>query len=156
MTELYVFWRKSVISPDLFAEYITPYLKDILDTYRGMGFYTIKHTDGNIMPILDQMVECGPDALHSIDPQGGVSLKKVKELAGDKVALCGNVNCGFLQTGTLEECEADIRRSLREGMPGYGYIFCTSNCAYTGLSLERYELMHRIWREEGIYPEEAK
>ncbi|MDY3998547.1 MAG: hypothetical protein SOY73_05530 [Blautia sp.] len=67
-------------------------------------------------------------------------------------ALCGNVNCGLLQTGTLEECEADIRRSLREGMPGYGYIFCTSNCAYTGLSLERYELMHRIWREEGIYP----
>ncbi|MCI6005679.1 MAG: hypothetical protein MRZ60_08640 [Blautia sp.] len=148
----YCFNTNPFFSPDLFAEYITPYLKDILDTYRSMGFYTIKHTDGNIMPILDQMVECGPDALHSIDPQGGVSLKKVKELVGDKVALCGNVNCGLLQTGTLEECEADIRRSLREGMPGYGYIFCTSNCAYTGLSLERYELMHRIWREEGIYP----
>lgn len=148
----YCFNTNPFFSPDLFAEYITPYLKDILDTYRSMGFYTIKHTDGNIMAILDQMVECGPDALHSIDPQGGVSLKKVKELVGDKVALCGNVNCGLLQTGTLEECEADIRRSLREGMPGYGYIFCTSNCAYTGLSLERYELMHRIWREEGIYP----
>ena len=148
----YCFNTNPFFSPDLFAEYITPYLKDILDTYRSMGFYTIKHTDGNIMPLLDQMVECGPDALHSIDPQGGVSLKKVKELVGDKVALCGNVNCGLLQTGTLEECEADIRRSLREGMPGYGYIFCTSNCAYTGLSLERYELMHRIWREEGIYP----
>lgn len=48
------------------------------------------------MPILDQMVECGPDALHSLDPQGGVSLKKVKEMVGDKVALCGNVNCGLL------------------------------------------------------------
>lgn len=152
----YCFNINPFFSPDLFAEYISPYLKDILDTYRSMGFYTIKHTDGNIMPILDQMVECGPDALHSLDPQGGVSLKKVKEMVGDKVALCGNVNCGLLQTGTQEECEADIRRSLREGMPGYGYIFCTSNCAYTGLSLERYELMHRIWREEGIYPATEK
>lgn len=147
----YCFNTNPFFSPDLFAEYISPYLKEILDEYRSMGFYTIKHTDGNIMPILDQMVECGPDALHSLDPQGGVSLKKVKEMVGDKVALCGNVNCGLLQTGTQEECEADIRRSLQEGMPGYGYIFCTSNCAYTGLSLERYELMHRIWREEGIY-----
>jgi len=34
---------------------------------------------------------------------------------------------------------------------GAGYIFCTSNCAYTGLPLERYELMNKIWREEGIY-----
>lgn len=149
----YCFNVNPFFSPDLFAEYITPYLKKILDEYRSMGFYTIKHTDGNIMPILDQMVECGPDALHSIDPQGGVSLKEVKALVGDKVALCGNVNCGLLQTGSQEECEADIRRSLREGMPGYGYIFCTSNCAYTGLSLERYELMHKIWREEGIYTE---
>lgn len=61
------------------SEYITPYLKDILDTYRRMGYYTIKHTDGNIMPILDQMVECGPDALHSLDPQGGAVLSEVKK-----------------------------------------------------------------------------
>ncbi len=44
-----------------------------------MGYYTIKHTDGNIMPILDQMVECGPDALHSLDPQGGAVLSEVKK-----------------------------------------------------------------------------
>lgn len=149
----YCFNTNPFFSPDLFAEYITPYLKEILDAYKSMGFYTIKHTDGNIMPILDQMVECGPHALHSLDPQGGVSLKQVKEMVGDKVALCGNVNCGLLQTGTIEECEADVRRSLREGMPGYGYIFCTSNCVYTGLSLERYERMNKIWWEEGIYPE---
>lgn len=152
----YCFNTNPFFSPDLFDEFIAPYLQEILDAYRSMGFYTIKHTDGNIMPILDQMVECGPDALHSLDPQGGVDLKEVKARVGDKVALCGNVNCGLLQTGSLEECEADIRRSLREGMPGYGYIFCTSNCAYTGLDLERYELMHRIWREEGIYPETGK
>jgi uroporphyrinogen decarboxylase len=35
---------------------------------------------------------------------------------------------------------------------GAGYVFCTSNCAYTGLPLERYERMIRIWREEGAYP----
>lgn len=97
------------------------------------------------------MVQCGPDALHSLDPQGGVDLGEVKRLYGDKVALCGNVNCGLLQTGSDAEVDADVRRALRQGMDGWGYVFCTSNCAYTGLSLERYERINRIWWEEGIY-----
>lgn len=103
------------------------------------------------MPILEQIVECGPDAIHSLDPQGGVSIPEVRRITKGRVALCGNVNCGLLQTGTEEECIADVRRSLKEGMEAPGYIFCTSNCVYTGMPLERYELMNRIWREEGIY-----
>lgn len=56
-----------------------------------------------------------------------------------------------MQTGTEQELIDDVRRSLRDGMPGYGYIFSTSNCAYTGLPLDRYELMYKIWQQEGIY-----
>ncbi len=151
LCEDYCFNANPFFSPSQFSEFVAPYLKTALDEFRNMGFYTIKHTDGNIMPILDQLVECGPDALHSLDPQGGVDLAEVKRLYGDKIALCGNVNCGLLQTGTDEEVIADVRRSLRDGMNGWGYIFCTSNCAYPGLAIERYELMNRIWWEEGIY-----
>ena len=147
----YCFNTNPFFSPEMFDEFITPYLKARIDGAHEKGYYVIKHTDGNIMPILDQMVNCGPEALHSLDPQGGVDLKEVKRLVGDRVALCGNVSCALLQTGTEEECVADIRRSLRDGMEGWGYIFCTSNCAYTGLPLERYELMIDIWRKEGIY-----
>lgn len=147
----YCFNVNPFFSPAQFDAFIAPYLQGVIKAYHDMGFYSIKHTDGNIMPILDQIVQCGPDALHSLDPQGGVNLAEVKRRVGDRVALCGNVNCGLLQTGTEEEVIADTRRSLKEGMDGWGYIFCTSNCAYTGLPLERYELMNRIWWEEGIY-----
>ena len=147
----YCFNANPFYSREMFAEFVQPYLKDILSYYRENGFYTIKHTDGNVMPILDMIVDCRPDAVHSLDPQAGVDLKEVKKLYGDKVCLIGNVNCGLMQTGTEEELIEDVRRSLREGMPGYGYIFSTSNCVYTGLGLDRYELMHKIWREEGIY-----
>jgi uroporphyrinogen decarboxylase len=36
-------------------------------------------------------------------------------------------------------------------MPGYGYIFSTSNCVYTGMALERYEYVWDIWKSEGVY-----
>lgn len=136
---------------DLFAQFIQPYLREIISYYHAQGYYAIKHTDGNVMPILDMIVDCAPDAVHSLDPQGGVSLAEVKRLYGDRVCLIGNVNCGLMQTGTEEELIADTRRALREGMPGYGYIFSTSNCAYTGLGLDRYELMHSVWMSEGVY-----
>jgi len=143
------------LSPSMFAEFVTPYLAMLIEGYRSLGFYTIKHTDGNIMPILDQLVDCEPDALHSLDPQGGVDLAEVKRLVGDKVCLIGNVNCGLLQTGTQEEAIESARYALRHGMPGGGYIFSTSNCVYTGMPLERYELIVDIWRKEGWYDTEA-
>ena len=147
----YCFNNSPFLSPAMFDEFVTPYLKQLIAGYREMGYYVIKHTDGNIMPILDALVDCNPPALHSIDPQGGVDLAEVKRLVGDKVALIGNVNCALLQTGTEEEVVADVRRALRDGMPGGGYIFGTSNCIYTGLALERYELMLDVWRKEGVY-----
>ena len=138
-------------SPGQFAEFVTPYLARTIAGYRQLGFYAIKHTDGNILPILDQLVDTNPHALHSIDPQAGVNLADVKRRYGSRVCLIGNVNCGLLQTGTPEQVDADVRRALRDGMPGGGYIFSTSNCVYTGMPLARYERMLEIWRNEGVY-----
>jgi uroporphyrinogen decarboxylase len=49
----YCFNTGPVLSPSMFAEFITPYLARLTRMYRDLGFYVIKHTDGNIMPILD-------------------------------------------------------------------------------------------------------
>ena len=139
------------LSPGQFAEFVTPYLARVIVGYRQMGFYVIKHTDGNILPILDQLVETNPHALHSIDPQAGVDLADVKRRYGSRVCLIGNVNCGLLQTGTEAQVAFDVRRALRDGMPGGGFIFSTSNCVYTGTPLARYEQMLEIWRQDGNY-----
>ncbi|MEI6071766.1 MAG: uroporphyrinogen decarboxylase family protein [Verrucomicrobiae bacterium] len=148
----YCFNRAPFFSRNMFAEFVAPYLEQLIRAYRGMGFYTIKHTDGAVMPILDMIVECAPHAIHSLDPQGGVDLAEVKRLYGNRVALCGNVNCSLLDTGTRDQIEADARRALRQGMPGGGFIFCTSNTAYTGMPLKNYEAMIELWRNEGNYP----
>lgn len=139
-------------TPDMFEEFIVPYLAEIIKEQRAMNFHSIKHSDGNIMPILKQIADCKPDAIHSLDPQGGVSIPEVRKIIGEDICLIGNVNCALLQTGTKEECEEDVKRSLREGMErGYGYIFSTSNCVYTGMPLERYEMLVDIWNKYGIY-----
>jgi len=148
----YCFNDGPFLSPAKFSEFVTPYLERLVRGYRDMGFYVIKHTDGNIMPIIDQIVDCKPHALHSLDPQGGVDIAEVKRLYGDRVCLIGNVSCAALDTGSDEEVIESARYALQHGMPGGGYIFSTSNCIYTGMRLERYELMLDVWRREGNYP----
>lgn len=139
------------LSPMQFSEFVAPYLAKVIKGYRDMGYYTIKHTDGNIMPILDQLVQANPHALHSIDPQAGVDIAEVKRLVGHEVCLIGNVDCGLLQTGTEQQAVDSARYSLKHGMQDYGYIFSTSNCVYTGMPLDRYELLINVLDTEGIY-----
>jgi uroporphyrinogen decarboxylase len=150
----YCFNTGPFLSPNQFGEFVTPFLAQLTHGMRDLGFYTIKHTDGNIMPIIDQLVQTNPHALHSLDPQGGVDIAKVKRLYGDQVCLIGNVNCGLLDTGTDQDVVESARYALQHGMPGGGYIFSTSNCIYTGMSLARYELMLDIWRKEGNYDDD--
>ncbi len=140
----YCFNNGPFLSPKMFSEFVTPYLHRLIEGHRKNGAYVIKHTDGNIMPVLDQLVSCKPHALHSVDPQAKVDLGEVKRLVGDKVCLAGNVNCGLLQTGTDDEVKADVMRSLRDGMPGGGYIFGTSNVAFKGMPPERYKMMMEL------------
>ncbi len=142
----YCFNTGPFLSPRQFSEFITPYLARLVQGYRQLGFYVIKHTDGNINPIIDQLVQCGPHAIHSLDPQGGVDMAAIKMKYGREVCLIGNVNCGLLDSGTDQEVVDNTLYALRNGSPGGGYIFSTSNCIYTGMRLSRYHLMHNVWK----------
>lgn len=139
------------LSPAMFDEFIAPFLAKICRQSRDAGLYVIKHTDGNIMPIIDSLVAAGPHALHSIDPMAGVDIKVVKERYGDKVALCGNVHCAALQTGTDEEVRASAEYCLKYGGAGGGYIFATSNVPFKGMPPHRYEMILDIWKSMRKY-----
>lgn len=139
------------MSPQMFREFVTPYLKKIIKSIRDSGAYAIKHTDGDIMPILDQLAECEPHGIHSLDPMARVDIKEVKRLIGDKICLCGNVNCALMQTGTDEEVIASAEYSITHGKPNGGYIFTTSNVPFHGLPLERYLLVLDVWKKHRDY-----
>ncbi len=147
----YCFNTGPFLSPAMFDEFVTPYLARLTAAYRDLGFYVIKHTDGNILPILDSLVATKPHALHSLDPQGGVDIADIKRRIGKQVCLIGNVNCGLMDTGTDEQTIESACYALKHGMPGGGYIFSTSNCIYTGMALRRYELILDVWRRQGNY-----
>jgi uroporphyrinogen decarboxylase len=147
----YCFNAGPFLSPAMFAEFVAPYLARLIGGYREMGAYVIKHTDGDIMPILDQIVAARPHALHSLDPMAGVDIARVKRLYGRRVCLIGNVNCALMQTGTESQILESCRYAMESGRPGGGYIFSTSNVIFKGMPRRSYDIMLDYYRAERTY-----
>jgi uroporphyrinogen decarboxylase len=129
------------VSPITFREIVTPYLAKLVKSVKDAGVPAIFHSDGMLMPILDQILECEPDCLHSIDPMAGMDIAEVKRLTYPKMAIMGNVQCNYLQDGPDELIRQSARYCLENAAPGGGYIFSSSNTIFEGLPLRNYEVM---------------
>jgi len=141
-----------LMSPRHFRELFYPGLCRVMGGYKELGLFVIKHTDGNLWPIIDMIVDSGIDCLDPIDPQAGMDIAEVKAKYGGRIALKGNVDCAHLMTfGTPEETADATRETLRQGMPGGGFICSSSNSIHSGVKPGNYVAMMRTIREEGCY-----
>jgi uroporphyrinogen decarboxylase len=140
------------MSPQHFKDIIYPAMKRLYKSWHESGLYIMKHTDGDVEPVLDLLINTGLDCLHPIDPLAGMSLKKVKEKYGDKICLMGNVNCaGNLVFGTPEDVVEEVKQCLEIGMPGGGYILASSNSIPRSVKPENYAAMIEAGKKYGKY-----
>lgn len=131
-----------MISPSIFREIFFPEMKRIVKAYKDLGFYVLKHTDGNIMPMIDMFTSAGFDLLDPIDPIAGMDLQTIKSAYGSKIAIKGNVNCATtLVYGSIEETVAETKKCLAIGMPGGGYVCSSSNSIHASINPANYAAM---------------
>ncbi|MBC8253942.1 MAG: hypothetical protein H8E35_07930 [Ardenticatenia bacterium] len=53
-----------LISAEYFREFVKPSCREIVAYVHGEGLQIIKHTDGNVRPLLDVLIEVEFDPLH--------------------------------------------------------------------------------------------
>ncbi|MHB1007573.1 MAG: uroporphyrinogen decarboxylase family protein [Chloroflexota bacterium] len=147
-------WRTGpMMSPAAFKEFFLPGIKRVVAAAHEEGALCFKHCDGNIWPLLDYFVEAGFEGVNPLEPIAGMDLGEVKRRYGDKVCLLGNVDCGYVLCEASEtEVVADVKRCLREGAPGGGYIITSSNSLHSSVRPENYLTMVNAARRFGQYP----
>jgi len=145
--------ERPMVSRQFTEKFLAPPLKKLVDYAHSRGVPVIKHTDGNIWPIYDTIIDAGVDGLHPIDPMAGMDIGEAKAKFGDKVCLCGNVSCAFsLVSGTEEEVRQETREVIRKAGRGGGLICMSSNSIHSGVNPKNYLAMVRAIREFGRYP----
>jgi uroporphyrinogen decarboxylase len=142
-----------MVSLKYFKSIIFPSLRRETDEAHKRGVKFIKHTDGNVLPLLQGLLEeAHVDGVHSLDPSSGVEIGKVKEMYGDRLILIGNVSVDNLATKSREEVMKETRECLAKACPGGGYILSSSNSWYTDCKLENCLAMVEVGRKYGRYP----
>ncbi len=135
------------ISPAQFRDLVTPYLAEIVATIHELGLKAILHSDGCIDLLLDQLYETGLDGYQSVDPQGHMDIRNVRERFPDWI-LMGNVACNMLQDADDGAIRRSVQYCMQHGGIGMPYIFSTSNCVFNGMPPESYRIMldeyHRL------------
>ena len=145
--------EKPMVSREFTERFLAPPIKKVVDYAHSRGVPCIKHTDGNIWPIYDIILDTGVDGLNPIDPMAGMDIGEAKAKFGDRVCLCGNVSCAFsLVSGTVEEVRQETREVIRKAGKGGGLICMSSNSIHSGVKPENYVAMVKAIREFGQYP----
>ena len=142
-----------MMSRQHFQEFILPGLRRAVKSAQDAGAKVIKHTDGNIMPIIDLIVDTGCDGLNPIEPVAGMDIGRVKREYGDRVAIVGNIDCGeLLSRGTPEQVRETVRETIRVAGPGGGFLLASSNSIHSSVKPENLVAMGEACREFGEYP----
>jgi len=140
-----------IMSPEHFKEYIKPYLEKIVAYAHSKDLKIIKHSDGNIWQILDDLIEIGFDGIHPIQPQC-MDIGKVKEYLKDKACIMGNIDCQeLLPNGSPDEVESVVKKTMEIASPGGGYIISSSNSIHPGVKPENYIAMVKAVHKYGMY-----
>jgi len=96
-----------------------------VNAFKRKGAFVVLHSDGNIAPLLPDIVDAGVDACRGIDMMAGISLADVKKRYGDKLCLVGKVDPRLIKFGASEDVEREVDRCLREGGKE-GYVLSAS------------------------------
>ena len=142
-----------MVSPEFTKKFIGSNFQKIVELAHSRGVPCLKHTDGNVWPIIDVILDAGTDGLHPIDPLAGMDIGEAKTRIGNKICLIGNVSCvTTLCSGTVEEVRQETKEVIRKAGKGGGLICASSNSIHSGVRPENYVAMVKAIREYGKYP----
>ena len=113
--------------PEQFERFILPFLEDWSSFIDSRGGYSILHSDGNLDIYLDAIADTKLNALQAIDPLAGMDILSSKKRVGDRLCLCGNMDCGKVITGPPEEIHEEGMKLLEALVPFKGCVFGMSN-----------------------------
>ncbi|MCP4072439.1 MAG: hypothetical protein GY742_11960 [Hyphomicrobiales bacterium] len=140
-----------LLSVKLFREFILPYKKQMVDHAHGMGRKIVKHSDGMVWSIMDDLIEAGFDGFHPVQPQC-MSMKTTKAHLYSRMCVFGNVDClDLLVFGEPEQVRQATKQCIKEGSPGGGHVLSSSNSLHPGCRPENVIAMFEAAKEFGCY-----
>jgi uroporphyrinogen decarboxylase len=120
-----------MISPELYREMIKPVHKKIIECIKGKAnVKVLLHSDGNVYPLIPDLIEIGVDALNPIQYTiKDMDTERLKKEFGDKLVFWGG-GCEtqyIMTTGSKEDIDREVRLRVGHLAPGGGFVFAQTH-----------------------------
>lgn len=140
-----------IISPRLWRKYFKPRMLKLIQAVKQKGMYVLYHCDGNLEPIIPDLIEIGVDALNPVQPEC-MDPAKIKKLYGDKLCLGGTISMQeTLPFGTIEDVRSEVKKRIATCGAGGGLIISPSNQATIDVKPEKFVAIYETTRKFGTY-----
>jgi uroporphyrinogen decarboxylase len=145
-----------LMSPEMYRRILKPihaeFITFIKERTRAKVFF---HTDGDVLPLIDDFIEIGVEVLNPIQTSAGrmADLGELKKRWGGKIIFCGGIDTHrILPHGTPQEVRQEVRRVISLLAPGGGYMAAAVHTIMDDVPPENILAMVDAVLEFGKYP----
>jgi RimJ/RimL family protein N-acetyltransferase len=131
-----------------------PHLARAVESLHEEGIGVIWHSDGNILPVLDQLIEkVGVAGFQGFQEETGCTLEKIavrKTRKREKLILWGSISVTTtLPFGTVEDVKNAVERCFKVAAPGGGFALAPTSSILPETPLENILAMYNHGQKFG-------
>lgn len=136
-------------SPELYRRLVKPYHKRACDWAHNKGIYARLHSCGDVMSLVDDILDAGVDALNPLEVKAGMDPVLLKRKYGDRLVLHGGINAVLWpeRDRIIEEIDRVVPLLKENG----GYIFSSDHSIPNNVSLENFREIVAEVKRVGSY-----
>ena len=135
--------NQMMISPRMWRKYLKPRMANFIAELKAINpeVKVAYHSDGDISPIIPELIEIGLDVLNPIQP-ASMDPVQIKKEFGEKLCFWGSIDEQHtLPFGTAAEVAAEVRQRLETIGKGGGLILAPTHHVQLDTPLENFWAM---------------
>jgi uroporphyrinogen decarboxylase len=135
--------EKMLISPTMWRKYLMPRMANFIAELKAINpdVKVAYHTDGNVYPIIPELIEIGVDVLNPIQP-ASMDPAEIKALYGDRLCFWGTIDEQHtLPFGSAADVRAEVLERLQTIGAGGGLILAPTHHVQLDTPLENFWAM---------------
>jgi uroporphyrinogen-III decarboxylase len=130
-------------SPHMYEKFIFPSIRRAVSKITKPWVF---HSDGNILPLMDEIISWGPKAIHPFEP-GAMNIFDVKKLYGDQISLIGNLDVDDLARAPQEIVVKKVKQLLDSFAESGGYGFSSGNALARYIDLDNLNVVSQTIKD---------
>jgi len=145
-----------MISPKMYRQMLKPVHADFISFIKSRTKAKVFfHSDGDVVPLIDDFIEIGVDILNPIQTSAGSmsDLPSLKKRFGNNIVFCGGIDSHrVLPYGSVEDVRQEVRRVMQILGPGGGCMIGSVHTVMNDVPPENVLAMVDAVEEFGHYP----